>query len=107
MSLDLLTTLKIAAVLGLGFCFVGFCSLFVGLHKARREFRTKGFLKPPSGTAMVRFLFWRQYEYFENPSIRLFFGTSHICMLGFILVLGAVIVFVGSEYMLNGMNGFF
>jgi hypothetical protein len=106
MSADTLTILKIAAMCGLGFWFVGFCSLFVGVRKARRAFRGKGFLRPPRGLAWFRFLLWRQYEYFESPSIRLFFGTSHICLIGLIIVLVAMVVLIGSEVMLNGINGF-
>jgi hypothetical protein len=106
MSLDPFTILKIAGLCGAGFLFVGFCSLFVGVHKARRDFRGKGFLRPPQGTAWFRFLLWRQYEYFENPSIRLFFGTSHICLIGAMVVILAIAALVGTEYMLNGINGF-
>jgi hypothetical protein len=106
MGIDLLTILEIAGIFGLALWFTGFCALFVGVRKARREFRVKGFLRPPSGMDWFRFLLMRQYEYFETPSIRFYFGAGHVCMIGFFIVAAAVLVFVGSELLLNGINGF-
>ncbi len=106
MGNDPLSVIKVAAVLAVALWFSGFCALYVGARKAKREFRGKGFLRPPQGTAWVRFLFMKQYEYFETPSIRFYFGASHMCMIGLLVVLGAAVVFIGSEVMLNGLDAF-
>jgi hypothetical protein len=100
-----LTVLELAGLCALVLIVVGFGSLFLGLNKARREFRSKGFLRPPSGTAWFRFLLLRQYEYFENTTIRACFGTSHVCLIISFFVLGALALFFGTEYMFNGING--
>jgi hypothetical protein len=105
MGFDLLTILKLCGIAGLLFSFGGFSMLFVAVRMARREFRVKGFLRPPAGAAWIRFLFWKQYEYFENPNTRLLFGATHFCMIGAILVLACVAALIGSELLYGGMDG--
>ena len=104
MGYDLLTILELCGLAGLAFLFTGVLMLAMATTKARREYRTKGFLRPPSGTAWFRFFFWRQYEYFENPRTRFLFGTAHFCMLGAIIVLAGVAALVGSEVLFNGVG---
>jgi hypothetical protein len=106
MGTDPASLLKDGAVIAVALWFTGFCALVVGVRKARSAFREKGFLRVPQGTAWLRFLFLKQYEWFEAPSIRFFFGASHLCLLALIVVVGAMIVLVGSEFLLNGMDAF-
>ena len=105
MGYDLPTILKLCGLAGCSFLFIGLAVLAVASRRARREYRTKGFLRPPSGTAWVRFLLWRQYEYFENPSTRFLFGATHFCMMGAIVVLTGAAALVGTEILLNGFGG--
>ncbi len=100
-----LNVLEIGGACALIIIIVGLTSLYVGSYKARRAFRSKGFLRPPSGTAWFRFLLFRHYEYFENSTIRLCFGTSHICLIAGFFVIGGMVLFFGTEYMFNGMGG--
>jgi hypothetical protein len=53
----------------------------------------------------VRFLLWKQYDYFANPTTRFFFGVTHFCLMGTIIVLTAGVLLLGSEVLLKGMNG--
>jgi hypothetical protein len=57
---------------------------------------------------------WRQYDHFENPGTRFYFGISHFCLIGMIIVVTAIVVLLGSEWLLNsaselpenGLSGF-
>ena len=100
-----LIALELAGLCALLLVIVGFGSLFVGSHKARRAFRQKGFLRPPSGLGWFRFLLFRQYEWFEDSAIRRCFGTSHVCLIISFFVLGALTLFFGTAYMFNGIDG--
>jgi hypothetical protein len=97
--------IEMCGIVGVAFCLVGLTTLLVAVRKARPEFRGKGYLRTPSGTRWFRFLLYKQYESFENPSTRFFFGITHFCMLGMFIVLMAVAALVGSEYLLKGVNG--
>jgi len=77
MKYDLFTILEMCGIGGLVFWFVGFCMLMVAARKARHEFRIKGYLRPPSGRDWFRFLMFRQYDAFDDPGTRFFFGISH------------------------------
>ncbi len=105
MTITPLIALELAGACALVLMLVGYGSLFLGLRQARREFRQKGFLRPPSGLGWFRFLLLRQYEYFENNTIRRCFGTSHVCLIIGFFVFGALALFFGTEYMFNGLNG--
>jgi hypothetical protein len=98
--------IEICGIVGVAFWFVGFCALLVAARKARSEFRVKGYLRTPSGKRWFRFLLYRQYEAFDNPSTRFFFGIAHFCLMGVIVVLTAVVVLLGSEVLLNHVSGF-
>ena len=104
MAYDLYSILEMCGIIGLGFWFVGFVMLLVAVRKARREFRVKGYLRPPSGARWFRFLLLKQYDHFENPSTRLFFGIAHFCMMGMIVILTAVVVLLGCELLLDSMS---
>jgi len=105
MNLDTNSILEMCGIVGVAFWFVGFVMLMVAVRKTRRDFRGKGYLRPPSGTRWFRFLLLKQYDHFENPSTRFFFGIAHFCLLGMFIVLMAVLVLLGSEVLLKGMSG--
>jgi hypothetical protein len=105
MRYDLYSILEICGIGCFAFWLVGFLTLLVAVHKARYEFRVKGYLRPPSGMRWFRFLLWKQYDHFDNPGTRFFFGIAHFCMLGVIIVVMAVVVLLGSELLFNGMYG--
>jgi len=98
--------LEICGIVGAAFWLVGFCMLLVAARKAQSEFRVKGYLRTPSGTRWFRFLLYRQYDAFDNPSTRFFFGIAHFCLMGVIVALTAIVVLLGSEVLLNGVSGF-
>ena len=103
MGYDFFTILEMCGIAGLAFWFVGFIALMVGVRNARREFRTKGYLRPPSGRRWFEFLLWKQYDHFENPSTRFIFGIAHFCLMAMIVLLTAILVFLGSELVLTRM----
>ena len=105
MTITPLFVLELAGLCAVLLIIVGFGSLYLGSHKARRDFRQKGFLRPPAGAEWFRFLLFRQYEYFEDSTIRRCFGTSHVCLIASFFVIGAVALFFGSAYMLKGIDG--
>jgi hypothetical protein len=102
MEYDTLTVLEFCAACAFAFWFVGFCMLWVAGRKAGREFRAKGYMRRPSGTAWVFFLMRRRYEAFENPSARFFFGISHFCLVGMMISVAAVVILLGCELLLYG-----
>jgi hypothetical protein len=106
MGYDLLTILELCGIVGFAFWFVGSIALMVGVHHARREFRSKGYLRSPRGKGWINFLLWKQYDYFENPSIRFYFGVAHFCLIGMFIVFTAVVVLLGSELLLQNVGGF-
>jgi len=77
MPFDFFSILEIGIVFWIAFWLVGVFSLWMGCHAARRDFRGKGYIRPPSGRAWFPFLLERRYKDFENPSIPFFFGISH------------------------------
>ena len=87
------------------FWIAGFVMLFIGVRITRRDFRSKGYLRVPSGTRWFRFLLLRQYEAFDNPKTRFFFGGAHVCLMAMIVSLTAMLVLVASETLLQGING--
>ena len=104
MSPDVFSILEMCGIVGVAFYFVGLATLLVAVRKAAPEFRGKGYLRTPSGTRWFRFLLWKQYDSFENPSTRFFFGITHFCMLGIFVVLLAVAALLGSEALLISVN---
>jgi hypothetical protein len=104
MPYDLFSVLEICGIVGVAFWFVGSCTLLVATRKARNEFRIKGYLRAPSGTRWFRFLLYKQYDAFDNPSTRFFFGIAHFCLMGVIVVLTAVVVLLGCDQLLNGTS---
>jgi len=105
MSYDIISVIELCGICGLAFWFVGFVALLVAVQKARDEFRTKGYLRTPSGTRWLRFLLWKHYGHFENPGTRFYFGISHFCLVALIIALGAIVILVGSDQLLTRMSG--
>jgi hypothetical protein len=106
MKYDLFSIVTLCGMCAATFWLIGFCMLLVAIRKARREFRVKGYLRTPSGTRWFRFLLFRQYDYFEDPGTRFYFGISHFCLLGTIIVLTAIVLLLGCDQVFDGMSGF-
>jgi hypothetical protein len=96
--------LEACGVIAVAFLFVGCSTLVVASRKARREYRVKGYLRAPSGLRWFRFLIYKQFESFDNPSTRFFFSITYFCMMGLAIVMTAVMVLLGSETLLGGVN---
>lgn len=105
MGNDVFSILEACATIGVGFWLVGFCMLLMAVRKGRREFRVKGFLRIPSGTRWFRFLMFKHYNAFDNPSTRFYFGIVHFCLMGLIIVLMAVTVLLSSEFFFKSLYG--
>ena len=104
MGYDLNSVLELCGIIGVAFWFVGSCMLLVATRMARREFRVKGYLRAPSGTRWIRFLLMKQYDAFDDSGTRFFFGLAHICLMGMIIVLAAIVVLLGCDQLLNGTS---
>jgi hypothetical protein len=101
MSENSIIIIEICALLGLVLIFIGLCALFLGSHRARREFRTKGYVRPPKGRAWFRFLLVRQYESFDDEGIQGAFRCAHYCLLAVMVDIGAIAILLGCEYSLK------
>jgi hypothetical protein len=99
------TILALCAISGLAFGLAGFGMLLIAVRQARREFRVKGFLRPPSGLRWINFLLLKHYDYFENPTTRSLFGAIHFCMMVTVIVLTGAAALIGSDILLNGTSG--
>ena len=106
MGYDLVSVIELCGIAGIAFWLLGFCMILIGVRMGRREFRSKGFLRPPSGIRWFRFLLWKHYDAFDNPTTRLFFGYAHFCLIVMIIIATAIVVLLGSELLLNGVSGF-
>src|ERR1700761_5323019 len=76
-------------------CTIGLWSMLVGSRRARRAFRGKGYLRPPTGKAWVRFLYYKHYDSFEDPAIRFYYGLAHLCLAIFVFLGVALLIFLG------------
>jgi len=103
MRYDIFSVIELCGICGLAFWFIGSCMLLVATQKARREFRGKGYLRPPSGRGWFRFLLGKKYNAFKNSGARFFFGISRFCLMGMIVVLGAVVILLGGELLLGNL----
>jgi hypothetical protein len=81
-------------------CTIGLVCMLAGSRRARRAFRGKGYLRPPTGKAWVRFLYYKHYESFEDPGIRFYYRMARNCFFLFILLVVGVIIFLGSVMVL-------
>jgi hypothetical protein len=100
-----LLILETCGIIAVALWLIGCSTLVVAAKKARTEYRVKGYLRAPSGLRWFRFLIYKQYNSFDNPSTRFFFSITHFCMMALFVVLVAVIALLGSEALLKGVNG--
>jgi len=78
--------------------------ILMGSRKARRFFRGKGYLRPPSGKAWLRFLYYKHYDSFEDPAIRFYYGLARMFLFLFVFLLVAVSIFIGSLLLLGRVS---
>jgi hypothetical protein len=102
---DFVTILEVGGGLLVAFWLVGVLALWMGCHAARREFRGKGYVRPPSGRDWFPFLLEKRYEIFEASSIRFFFKISHVCLMAMIFILAALILLVGIDTLFKSLGG--
>src|SRR5271167_4317285 len=69
--------------------------ILAGSRRARRAFRGKGYLRPPSGKAWIRFLYYKHYDAFEDPWIRFYYKIARNCLFLSVLIVVAVVIFIG------------
>jgi len=105
MFYDYLSVLEVGGVLWIAFWLVGVFALWMGCHAARRDFRGKGYVRPPSGREWFPFLLEKRYEAFENSSIQFFFNISRVCLMAMMVILAALILLVGVETLFRNMAG--
>ncbi len=80
---------------------VGLWCILSGSRRARRAFRGKGYLRPPTGKAWLRFLYYKHYDSFEDPGIRFYYRMARFCLFFFVFLVVAVTIFVGSIFFLG------
>ena len=105
MIYDFFSVLQIGCVFWVAFWLVGVFALWMGSHTARRDFREKGYVRRPSGSAWFLFLLEKRYEVFENSSIRFFFKISRFCLMAMMFILGALILLIGIDTLFRNMAG--
>jgi hypothetical protein len=101
MDYDAVSVIELCGIAGLVFGFLCICMLWIGVRVGRSEFRSKGFLRTPSGVHWFRFLIWKQYEAFDKPMTRLFFGYAYFCLMVIIVIATAIVVLLASDLLLN------
>jgi hypothetical protein len=102
---DFVTILEVGGVLWVAFWLVGVFALWLGSHAARKDFRGKGYVRPPSGREWFPFLLEKRYEIFEASSIRFFFKISHVCLMAMIFILAGLILLVGIDTLFKSLSG--
>jgi hypothetical protein len=75
---------------------VGLWCILAGSRRAKRAFRGKGYLRPPTGKAWLRFLYYKHYESFEDPTVRFYYRVARICLFLCVFIVIAVAIFLGS-----------
>jgi hypothetical protein len=80
---------------------IGLACIVLGSRQARRAFRGKGYLRPPSGKAWLRFIYYQHYDSFEDPAIRFYYRVARICLFLFVFLVLAVAIFVGLLCLLS------
>jgi hypothetical protein len=104
MQIDTIKLLEWAALASALLWMVGLWGLSSGSRKARRAFRGKGYLRPPTGKAWLRFLYYKHYDSFEDSGIRFSYGLAHLCLFLFVILAIALGIFLGSEFLLRNMS---
>jgi hypothetical protein len=104
MRLNLLFILEWSALAAAVLWTIGLGCIVLGTRKARRSFRGKGYLRPPAGKGLLRFIYFKHYESFENRGVRFYFRVTRVCLFVFcslVLILG---IFVGSIFLLRSVT---
>ena len=83
------------------FWVIGCWSILAGSRRAKRAFRGKGYLRPPSGKAWIRFLYYKHYDAFEDSGIRFYYKAARVCLFLSVLIVVAVVIFMGLLYVLT------
>ncbi len=104
MPIDTIKLLEWAALGGSVICAIGFWCILMGSRRARRAFRGKGYLRPPTGKAWLRFLYFQHYDSFEDPGIRFYYRLAHICMIAFVILAISLAIFLGSVLILTRVS---
>jgi len=104
MPFDTITLLKWAALIAAGLWTLGLWGIVAGSRKARRFFRGKGYLRPPTGKAWLRFLYYKHYDSFEDRGIRFCYGLAHACLSIFVILAVTLAIFIGSELLLSKVS---
>ena len=102
---DFGTIIEIGCIFWVAFWLIGVFALWMGCHAARKEFRGKGYVRPPSGRAWFPFLLEKRYEIFDSSSIRFFFKISHVCLMVMMFLLAALVLLVGAATFFWSMGG--
>lgn len=104
MAIDYLKLLEWAGLAAAVLWTIGLWGLVMGSRKAKRAFRGKGYLRPPTGKAWLRFLYYKHYDSFEDPGIRFFYGLSHLCLAVFVFLAFALLLFLGLILLLGHVS---
>jgi hypothetical protein len=101
MVIDNLTLLEWSALALSVLCTIGFACMVMGGRRAKRAFRGKGYLRPPTGKAWLRFLYYEHYNSFEDPGIRFFYGVARLCFFGSVILALVIGIYFGSVLVLG------
>lgn len=95
MNYDLPTVLECCGAGCAVLWLIGFPMLLIAVKKSRHLFRSKGYLRTPSGLEWFPFLLKKRYESFDEPAGQTFFGISYFCAVCGLILLCAAIVLLG------------
>jgi hypothetical protein len=104
MPIDTTILLEWAGLLGSLLWTVGLWGILMGSRKAKRAFRGKGYLRPPTGKAWLRFLYYKHYDAFEDSGIRFYYRLAHVCLVIFVILTISLFIFLGSEFLLSKVS---
>ena len=104
MVIDNVTLLEWTALAVAVLCTIGFACMIMGGRRAKRAFRGKGYLRPPTGKAWLRFLYYKHYDSFEDRGIRFCYGLAHACLSIFVILAVTLAIFIGSELLLSKVS---
>jgi len=80
---------------------IGSWCILAGSRRAKRAFRGKGYLRPPSGKAWIRFLYYKHYDAFEDPWIRFYYKISRFCLFLSVIIVAGLLIFMGLLFILS------
>lgn len=98
--------LMVTCILGAVFLAIGlFFQIMAKNRLSDDEFRKKGFVKVPSGWKWVPFLLRKNYAMFNDSQALAFFEASRFCLLGMLISFLTAGLLMGSEILLNLLQG--